>query len=252
MALSAGIRTFLLCALAASLSAGCSPAGAARPALLQDGTRQVTVDVFQDGRKVAPVNGVRRLRAAPFELELSGDLRWASYHAAAGGELAGKLSTPGRPLVLFAGTAAPAEGGRLHVFRGRAESDEAAEIFTADERFFIRQWGAREPQARELAERLSRKFGAPPAIACFGRFPLPCADAAASPRYFLSGATGLGGERLRGRFRVEALREGASDLALGAIPRLHLLVFLEGPIDREFRSAAWTELVLEFVPAPAK
>lgn len=237
----------VLCPAAALLAlSGCTVGRTARPMTVQSGGKFVSVEVFQDGQKLVPSGGVWRLKPAPFELALSGDLRWASYHAAAAGELARKFAALDRPLVFFAGTASPAEGGRLHVFRGRAESDEAAELFTADEQFFAKQWGAKEPQARELAARLRKEFGSAPAIASFGHFPFPSGGAGENPRYFLGDATRGGGERASGRFRVEVLREGAVDRPPGAGQRVHLLVFLESPLDRDFRRAVWSRLILEF------
>jgi hypothetical protein len=238
----------LSCALGLILFAGCVPGQISRPVALQTGDRQLEVGVFQDGRRVSPVLGAWKLKARPFELELSGDVRWASYHATAGDELAKKLAALDRPLVFFARTGLPAEGNGLHVLRGRAESDEAAELFVADELFFRRQWGANEPQSKELAARLLKAFGAVPAIACFGHFPFPSGSAKDSPRYFLRDATVTGGERVRGRFRVETLSEGSANRPLGALGRVHLLVFLETPVDPEFRRVTWSHLVLEFVP----
>jgi len=222
-----------------------------KPVIVQSGGRRLAVEVFQDGQTVSAVNGIWRLKARPFELALSGDLRWASYHATAGDELARKLSALDRPLVFFAGTASPAEGERLYVFRGRAESDEAAELFTADEQFFAKQWGAKEPQARELSARLRKEFGSAPAIACFGHFPFPSGPAADAPRYSLADVTRSAGERLSGRFRVETLREGALDRPPEAGQRVHLLVFLESPVDRDFRRTVWSRLILEFGPEGA-
>jgi hypothetical protein len=237
-------RAIVLGAATALLAlSGC--ARSPKPVTVQSGRKTLSVEVFQDGRKLSPVGGVWRLKAAPFEFGLSGDLRWASYHAAGGDELARKLAALDRPLVFFAATTSPAEGARLYVFRGRAESDEATELFTADERFFSKQWGSKEPEARELAARLRKEFGSAPAIASFGHFPFPSGGAGEAPRYFLGDAT-RDGERSSGRFRVESIRAGPVARPPAAGQRVQLLIFLESPIDRDFRRTGWSRLILEF------
>ncbi len=238
---------FAICCLVGLAAQGCVPGSASRPVTLQRGGRQLAVEVVQDGRPIGPTGGVWRLKARPFELRLSGDLRWASYHATIGRELAGKLAALGRPMVFFAGTASAVDGNALHVLRGQAEVDEAAELFTADEGFFVKQWGAQQAQAAELAARLRRELGSAPAIACFGHVPFPCSDRGGSPRYFLENACALGGERVRGTFKVESVG-GGNESSFGSDRRVHMLVFLESPIDKEFRRVSWSLLTLEFEP----
>jgi len=247
---------FLLsaCAALALAAGGCVPGGqSARPVVLQRGSKQVEIEVVQDGRTVIPADGVWRLGPRPFEFRLSGDLGLASYQATAGEALARKLAALDRPLAFFASSIAPADGNRLYVLQGQAEADEAAELFAADEPFFTRQWGAKEPQARELAARLRKEFGTTPAIACFGHCPFPSRAEKDNPRYFLANFSPTDAGRSRGEYRVDSISDGKRDQPLGRLPRVHLLLFIESPIDKEFRRVSWTHLVLEFAAeAPAR
>lgn len=180
-------------------------------------------EFIQDGKVIAPVDGVIRLKRAPFEIRYTGRKMVPSIVATTNPKALEQVQSFTKPVVTYALTGAAASPNKLLVL------DEAFEFYDGWRNDFERDHGSSLHEYAKAYRVLRDRLGFIPIILTSGRFYV----------YFEKLHTGIHLARIESQERIEA------DFDFS--PRLFVFLFEEKESQEKFFELKISQVTLEFV-----